>query len=157
MLRLRLVNFARPYSALGAIALAAALAGCSLLTTHHDPQQQSYLDKVYAMDLQYAIPEENLPAAWGRAKEFISKYSTLPVVRADEQDIATAEVAPDGLDIGYHVYNYSTQPGKVRIVVHTLTNDKVYGSNIAYRAKRNAHILAYYIAYGVIEPSLILK
>ena len=103
LLRLRSVNFAGPYSALSAIALAVALAGCSLLTTHHDPKQQSYLDKVYAMDLQYAIPEENLPAAWVRAKEFISKYSTLPIVRADEQDIATAEVAPDGLDIGYHV------------------------------------------------------
>jgi hypothetical protein len=149
--------FTRHYSLLSPIALAVALAGCSTFATHHDPQQQAYLDKVYAMNLQYAIPAENLPAAWERAKDFINKYSTLPIVRADEQDIATAQVAPDGLDIGYHVYNYSTEPGKVRIVVHTVTNDKVYGSNIAYRAKRDSHILAYYIAYGVIEPALILK
>jgi hypothetical protein len=139
-------------------ALAIVLAGCSIFGTHHTAQQQTYLDKVYALDLQYEIPQANLPGAWERAKDFVGKYSTLPIVHADENDIQTAEVAPDGLDIGYHIYNYSGgQPGMVRIVVHTITNDKAYGSNIAYRARRDAHILAYYICYGVIEPSLILK
>ena len=67
--------------------------------------------------LIFAIPNEDVPKAWARAREFIEKYGTLRLKTATDRKIETDEPPPGDIDVAYYVYRRPLGNDMVKITV----------------------------------------
>lgn len=135
--------------------LALMLARCSILKPGLTPAQQTYLNNAKATPLDIVIPQGELPKAWANARDFVRKYSPLPLIQSDEAEIRTRDPAPDGIDVGWEIHVRPATLGSVGIVINPLVTERGYGGNAESRGQHNAHLLAYYLKTGQLEPALV--
>jgi len=120
-----------------------------------NPEQSDYLDKAKDFPLAFAIPAAETPKAWERAREFIERYGTLKLRTADDRVIETILPEASDLDIGYTVIKRPYGDAQYKIAIETQTASRFGGSSTSNKARTNAHLLAYYIATGIIDPALV--
>ena len=122
-----------------------ALAGCAQIERNNlYPQQQEQLDKAMAQPLHFDIPASESTAAWGRAQDYLARYSRLKLQTATNDLLETYNPTDYG-EVGYKI-NRIEGHVSTQFTVDAYTAD----SNVATLARRDAHLLAYYIAVG--EP-----
>lgn len=119
-----------------ASALCFVFVGCASgrLLTH---QEKEYFDEVMTFPTTFTLPNSEAEAAWGRAKSFVAQYRIME---------------PHTYWISYG-YNVSRTPmgDKTQFTVEC-TSDH---ANNKSREQENAHLLAYYMATGKLDPSFV--
>ena len=110
------------------------------------PEEQSYLDDAMRQPLQFDVPASENNAAWGRAQDYLAKFSQLKIQTSTSDLLDTYSPSERG-QIGYKINRI---PGHVstQFSVDCVAAD----ASDAHLANRNAHLLAYYIALGRPVP-----
>jgi hypothetical protein len=116
-------------------------------------EERSYLERAEACPLEFTIPADEADAAWGRAQSFIGRFSSMKLQTVTDFVIQTYNPREGNVDFGYYVTK-TPLGDQVRITVECIKGNLFSGAD----AKRNAHILAYYIKTGEEpSPKLIAK
>ena len=121
------------------------------------PDQQTYLDKAKNFPLSFEVPVNDSGKAWARAKEFVQKFGTLRVQQSDRKVIDTIAPPPADVDVGYTISRRAWTDSLDHFVVETKTASRFSGSSSQNKARLNSHLLAYYIATGQLDESLVTK
>lgn len=133
--------------------VASQLFGCALVSVELSPGEKAYLQKVNATPLVFSVERSKGDDAWGRAQSFLGRYSSMKLQIATDFVIQTYNPTEDEVDFGYSVTktpigdNFEFQVG--------CSCGNMFGGS---EARRNAHILSYYIMSGELPyPSMIRR
>lgn len=123
--------------------LTAAGIGCNSLSTE---ERQRHYESALAFPLEFELPNELAGEAWQRAKQFLRRYSEFQI--QFEQPILLETFMPrfPNETYGYRVTRKIDSTAS-RFTVECTTAD----ASSLDRAKRNAHLLAYYMASGYFD------
>jgi hypothetical protein len=114
------------------------------------PLEKAYLDEAMAQPLHFDVPASESTAAWGRAQDYIAKFSALKIQTATTDLIDTYNPTGPG-EFGYKV-NRIEGHLSTHFSVDCFTTDS-HGAGVA---NRSAHLLAYYIRVGDPVPERLV-
>jgi hypothetical protein len=135
----------------GAAAAALLVSACAQIVRQPlYPQEKAYLDEAMAQPLQFDVPASESTAAWGRAQDYIAKFSALKIQTATTDLIDTYNPSGPG-EVGYKV-NRIQGHVRTRFSVDCFASDS-HGAGVA---NRSAHLLAYYIRAAEPVPARLV-
>lgn len=118
-----------------------------------DPAKIAYLDAIKAQAWEFNLPKSESEPAWGRAQNFISKYSSMRIQVATDYVIETYDPSNGNVAFGYGVTRMM-EGDSVAFTVRVSSGNMFAG---AYRTM-NGDILSYYIATGQLPyPEMIMR
>lgn len=128
------------------------LVGCTSITMKNlTPEERNYFEIVEAFPLEFTMPKVEADDAWGRAQSFIGRFSSMKLQTVTDFVIQTYN--PSDIKFGYYVTK-TPMGDEIQITVQCITEGLFSGVD----AKRNAHILAYYIKTGELcNPKFIAR
>lgn len=128
------------------------LSGCTSISMKNlTPEERSYFEKVEAFPLEFIIPKIEADDAWGRAQSFIGRFSSMKLQTVTDFVIQTYN--PSDIKFGYYVTK-TPMDDDIQITVQCITEGWFSGDD----ARRNAHILAYYMKTGELpNPKFIAR
>jgi len=139
--------------------IAAIAAFCSLLTlfgcaTTQDltPAQEAFLAAAMATPLTFTMPTSQVDEAWARAQSFVTRFSPMQIQPLTPHVIRTQNPTSATSAFGYYVRKIP-KGGETQFTVECLCA----GMNPSQPSIRNAHILAYYMKTGNLDPSLVSR
>jgi len=133
-----------------ATALLICACGAQIVRQPLHPQEEAYLEEAMAQPLEFDVPATESTAAWGRAQDYIAKFSTLKIQTATTDLIDTYNPAGPG-QFGYKV-NRIQGHVSTQFSVDCFASDS-HGAGVA---NRSAHLLAYYIRVGEPVPARLV-
>lgn len=119
-------------------------------------EEQLYFSSAMKNPTTFKVSQEDGPAAWGRAQNWIEKYSRTKLEVITDSILQTRNPVGDGVNLGpvnfgYHISRTDLVDSleiKVVCLTDNIFNDK--------DRERNEHLLAYYIKTGIEPPATII-
>lgn len=137
----------------------AAVCFCGLLgscSSGLTAEESAYLQRAMDHPTIFTQLKSEESTLWSRAASWLMTYSEQPIVEANAEVIRTA-AAGSGRDFelsfGYEVRKRDAGEELVEIHVSCSVSNMFYGE----RAKRNARLLAYYIATGDVPSPRLMQ
>lgn len=116
-------------------------------------QEKAYASAMRAFPTEFSVPKDQSDEAWGRANRFLSKFSVLRLQMATDMLLTTY----NPYKIGQYGYEITRMSGRENVTFNVECSS--FTGNIfsdeRHEANQNAHIAAYYIATGIVEPYFI--
>ena len=139
----------RNIAAIVVVLLVVCAMGCAA-TSDLTPDQQQYLQSAMATPLDFTMPKVEADEAWKRALDFIQRFSSLRLQQMSEHVIRTYDPTSFSIPFGYYVRRVplgNADRFTVECMCSTMSlNDETL---------QNAHILAYYMKTGKLDPMLV--
>lgn len=136
------------------ILLVSGIISCATAPKQLTPEEQSYLRKVMAFPLTFTISKADEKEAWGRAQSWIGQFSSMKTQMVTDYVIQTYNpFQPLRPSFGYYVTKEPVED-KFQISVKCI---RVTPLLFKKQSEQNAHILAYYIKTGEMNPSFISR
>lgn len=118
------------------------------------PEEESYLQRAMAFSLEFRLPNNQSEEAWGRGQEFISRFSYMSIQTATQNVVATynPNLLKRNDGFGYRM-SRAVQDNETLFRVECTNANPEYTPE----SNRNAHLLAYYMATGLISSNLVYR
>jgi hypothetical protein len=126
-----------------------ALLGCAT-TSELSSSQQAFLAAAMATPLTFTLPQDQAEAAWTRAQTFVQRFSTMKLQALTPHVIRTYDSTGTSPAFGYYLRKVP-KGGETQFTVECMCSN-MFPSD---QSIENAHLLAYYMKTGNLDPELV--
>ena len=116
------------------------------------PVQKTYLSAAMATPLTFTLPTGQVDEAWTRARSFVTRFSDMQIQPLTPHVIRTQNPTSATSSFGYYVRKIP-KGGRTEFTVECLCG----GMHPSQPSIRNAHLLAYYMKTGNLDPTLVTR
>jgi hypothetical protein len=112
------------------------------------------LEEAMAVPLEFTIPKVEADQAWKRAQSFVERFSSMKVQNISANVIRTSNPTQLSTTFGYYIQKILLGEN-VRFTIQCFCG--TLSASATDASLQNAHILAYYMKTGKLDPSLVTR
>ena len=123
--------------------------GCAT-TTELTATQEAYLAEAMATPLSFTLPTDQAEKAWSRGRSFVERFGAMRLQNLTPHVIRTYDPAGPMASFGYYLRKIP-KGDRTEFTVECICQNM----SVSDASLQNAHLLAYYMKTGNLDPALV--